>query len=910
MKTKKLLMLAGIGFFSAVGAAQAQFPLEIYQVYGGNGTTLAAGNYRYDYVILRNRSSIPVNLAGSSLQYAATTGTSWSRVLLTGSIPGDGYFLVRLNAAASGNELPLVADQIGTAISAAAVAGKFALVDNTTTLTGACPTVGIIDFVGYGTGTNCFEGAGVAPSLSTTTAGRRAGFGCTDTNDNSADFTAVSHGAAADFRNSASAPDSECVSGESDLSITLTNPFVCDVAPGTGTLTYTVTISNGAADLGSEGVVGTITLPAGVTFTGGTASNGSLEAGPGNTVVWSAGTVPLSTTYTATLTCDVAGAGAITATASVTGSGVDLFANNNNASKSNFIAAPSGATLQRVLITNNPGGTAAARLATVPTGTRTWSALSTAASNVFARFGGSADGTKFSFVAALDNSDSTNDRALFIGDASGATPTWTGVIQKGTTSLAPDLSTENVGATLDGQSFINNAGQVSFSGNSDPAVTNDAYVARRNADGTINVIVRAGATLPSGIPSAVTWGTTMEATGITTAGDVSFRSVLAGTGTSGTNNSLFGLATNASTVTTLARIGTTPTIDGSLIAGGTSNTMSSLDTAKSFAYTTGCFVTADGLGWMAAGTINGPASTANDVLVKTGVTQVQEGFGIPGDPIGAGVNAGAFPGQWQMSPAGDWVAFGPTSAASNNDVVLRNGAFYTRTGDPIFTGSTEVWSDTNPLSPGGTTGFANTFFSVYTYGADTVIAGISDEPTRRSNGVVVWNNTAVILREGDPVDLNANDIADDNAFVNTIRDGRTWIDAQRRAYIQVSLRDSNFNCTPNEIGHAVLLIQLPSLGAARCNPADIAADDGQFLARPAGSNTPAIPGTTTATNNGVTESDYNVFFANFFDAFPVCDIANDSGDPLPPFGTFDTNNGVTEGDYNRFFAIFFDGCAF
>ncbi|MBX9737887.1 MAG: hypothetical protein K2X32_13275, partial [Phycisphaerales bacterium] len=60
MKTKKLLMLAGIGFFSAIGTAQAQFPLEIYQVYGGNSTTVTAGNYRYDYVILRNRSSIPV----------------------------------------------------------------------------------------------------------------------------------------------------------------------------------------------------------------------------------------------------------------------------------------------------------------------------------------------------------------------------------------------------------------------------------------------------------------------------------------------------------------------------------------------------------------------------------------------------------------------------------------------------------------------------------------------------------------------------------------------------------------------------------------------------------------------------------------------------------------------------------
>jgi hypothetical protein len=86
----------------------------------------------------------------------------------------------------------------------------------------------------------------------------------------------------------------------------------------------------------------------------------------------------------------------------------------------------------------------------------------------------------------------------------------------------------------------------------------------------------------------------------------------------------------------------------------------------------------------------------------------------------------------------------------------------------------------------------------------------------------------------------------------------------------------------------------------RCNPADIANDDGS----------PLPPIGTLTTNNGVTEGDYNLFFATFFDAGAACDIANDDGSPLPPFGTLATNNGVTEGDYNLFFAIFFDGCSF
>jgi hypothetical protein len=92
----------------------------------------------------------------------------------------------------------------------------------------------------------------------------------------------------------------------------------------------------------------------------------------------------------------------------------------------------------------------------------------------------------------------------------------------------------------------------------------------------------------------------------------------------------------------------------------------------------------------------------------------------------------------------------------------------------------------------------------------------------------------------------------------------------------------------------------------RCNPADIAYDNGTALP-------PIGPFGPSLVNNGVTEGDYNLFFATFFDAGPACDIAADAGEPLPPFGNGGidpfVNNGVTEGDYNLFFAIFFNGCA-
>ena len=96
-------------------------------------------------------------------------------------------------------------------------------------------------------------------------------------------------------------------------------------------------------------------------------------------------------------------------------------------------------------------------------------------------------------------------------------------------------------------------------------------------------------------------------------------------------------------------------------------------------------------------------------------------------------------------------------------------------------------------------------------------------------------------------------------------------------------------------------------GPTRCNAADIANDTGQPIHNFTIAPDPLVP------NNGITEGDYNVFFANFFDAVNVTDIADDQGIPLPPFGLGgvapNVNNGVTEGDYNLFFGIFFDGCS-
>ena len=165
--------------------------IVISQIYGGGGNTGAT--FRNDYVELYNPTGVSFNLAGWTLQYGSATGTTWTNNQPLGGIiaPGE-YYLVGLGSGgAAGSLLP--APNISGSINMSATNGKIVLVNNSSPLSGACP-IGtdpdIVDFVGYGTTANCFEGAGRAPAGSNTTALFRKVNGAQDTNQNSADFAA------------------------------------------------------------------------------------------------------------------------------------------------------------------------------------------------------------------------------------------------------------------------------------------------------------------------------------------------------------------------------------------------------------------------------------------------------------------------------------------------------------------------------------------------------------------------------------------------------------------------------------------------------------------------------------------------------------------------------------------------
>jgi predicted extracellular nuclease len=175
----------------------------ISQVYGGGGNTGAI--YTNDFIELHNPGDAPADLAGWSVQYAGDMGQLFGtgKTDLYGTIPPGGYYLIQEGSSGTtGSPLP-APDATGN-IGMGRNAGKVALVKSTELLPASnCPldNPNVVDFIGYGTTTDCFY---VAPAgdLSATTAALRKNSGCTDTKNNGADFEVL----APVPRNSADAP--------------------------------------------------------------------------------------------------------------------------------------------------------------------------------------------------------------------------------------------------------------------------------------------------------------------------------------------------------------------------------------------------------------------------------------------------------------------------------------------------------------------------------------------------------------------------------------------------------------------------------------------------------------------------------------------------------------------------------
>ncbi len=255
MKLRPLVSLLAAAF-AAPAVLASSSGVVISQVYGGGGNTGAT--YKQDFIELFNAGSAPVTITGWSVQYASATGTSWQVTPITGSVTlaAGQYYIVR-QAAGTGGTTDVPSDSTTGSIAMAAASGKVALVKSSTALSGAAPT-GAEDLVSYGSA-SATEGTPTAV-LSATASASRNGNGCTDTDNNSADFTV---GTVAP-RNS-SAPLNVCGGGGGTPVNQPIVPSCPDVTTASGSASsFTVSASDADSRVNAVSVVGS--LPAGITL--------------------------------------------------------------------------------------------------------------------------------------------------------------------------------------------------------------------------------------------------------------------------------------------------------------------------------------------------------------------------------------------------------------------------------------------------------------------------------------------------------------------------------------------------------------------------------------------------------------------------------------------------------------------
>ncbi len=236
-----LLSALALPLAAATARGSGSGSIVVSEVFAAGGNSGAA--YANDYVELFNRGAGAVAIDGWTLQYASAAGTTWQATALTGTIPAGSRYLVQLaSGGANGAALP-TPDATGTA-NLAVTGGKIALVDDANALScgaspGSCSAVSSVeDLVGYGSAAD-YEGGGAAPAPSATTALARADGGCSDADDNTADFAAASpdpqNSSASASICSASPPPSET---SSDASVDVDVQPVLSIALDHPTLTF------------------------------------------------------------------------------------------------------------------------------------------------------------------------------------------------------------------------------------------------------------------------------------------------------------------------------------------------------------------------------------------------------------------------------------------------------------------------------------------------------------------------------------------------------------------------------------------------------------------------------------------------------------------------------------------------
>jgi len=669
-----------------------------------------------------------------------------------------------------------------------------------------------------------------------------------------------------------SATATVAINESADLQISLAAEPCGTVLSLSNSLPYTVTVTNNGAAT-SQNTAATINLSKNLTYNASSNTTTGTLANNSGVVTWAIGVLAPNTTVTATINANVFGNGGILTTSTVTSSTFDIVATNNSAFANNI--APKASVGHQVVFSSQSGNPNNA----IPGDPSAFFTV-----DIMRRPFPSPDGTKF-IATALSTGGTTTDEIVVIG-TTGPSPTLEFVVREAITVVP---NGETIGL-IDLGMGINNAGTYTFSSNTTPANNNttaDEIVYKGTGTGAnvvLTDVAREGSQVPS-MDAGVLYGSTNNSCGIDNQGRVCFVSLLTGTGiiTTGTsplpNNQAF--FTQDGNLKLLQKAVDFPT--------GFFNGLGAWETIQGFGSewrpTT---INADGTRYIATGDVSTNATAFDDILVVDGVVKIQGGSPIPGTNF-ASVMSNSLPAFAHMDGDANWYAYG--SNADGFDWVLRNGLVIAERGGPIFTGSTEVWTDT-AVNPS----FSQTFFLFTGRGDDYVVGGVSNNSDTWGNGVVVHNNTTAIIREGDPIDLNNDGIANDDAYIAVIRDDRAFIGSDRALYVVVQHRTQAQQCTagntnpPGSLGTlqgALLRIPLPASGPVCL--ADVASD---------GLDTTRNP------NGSVGAEDLDAFIAGFIaENVSIADVAGDGLDT-----TYNPNGAVGAEDLDAFIAAFVAGC--
>ncbi len=178
--------------------------------------------------------------------------------------------------------------------------------------------------------------------------------------------------------------------------------------------------------------------------------------------------------------------------------------------------------------------------------------------------------------------------------------------------------------------------------------------------------------------------------------------------------------------------------------------------------------TPDGAHWFAIGDTENPNTAVDGVFVVDDNVILREGSAIAGagSPVPSAFTFA------RMLNNGDYFVRGQET--NTNDWAVRNGVLVAKTGDAAPGG--ELWGNAFSTFTGDRNG-------------NFLLVGNTNNPNVNLDTVMVYNNTNLLMREGDPIDLNNNGLFDDDVFLASFQPNDVHLTDSGEVYFLGTLRN-------------------------------------------------------------------------------------------------------------------------